>query len=54
MAWFLNKDTGITWEVTDADQLNRCKKDPTYEEVDEPKTEIVKKKRRVAPTQVGE
>ncbi|WP_436866628.1 hypothetical protein [Bacillus fungorum] len=54
MAWFLNKDTRVAWEVTDADHLKRCKSDPTYEEIDEPKTETTKKKRRSAPEQAGE
>ncbi|MDA2732938.1 hypothetical protein PDR34_24605 [Bacillus cereus] len=46
MPWFLNTNTGVTWEVTDADHVKRCKNDPIYEEVDEPKQEVVKKKRQ--------
>jgi hypothetical protein len=46
MPWFLNTNTDVTWEVTDADQIKHCKNDPAYEEVDEPKRETVKKKRQ--------
>ncbi|WP_179958078.1 hypothetical protein [Bacillus sp. BF9-10] len=45
MPWFLNTDTDVTWEVTDADHVKRCKNDPIYEEVDAPKPDTVKKKR---------
>ncbi|QWH63914.1 hypothetical protein EXW39_27820 (plasmid) [Bacillus mycoides] len=34
MPWFLNTNTDVTWEVTDADHIKRCKNDPVYEEAD--------------------
>ncbi|MBZ4223067.1 hypothetical protein LAE98_13440 [Bacillus wiedmannii] len=46
MPWFLNTDTDVTWEVTVVDHVKRCKNDPAYEEVDEPKQETIKKKRQ--------
>ncbi|MES5957576.1 hypothetical protein QCI42_30225 [Bacillus fungorum] len=46
MPWFLNTSTRVVWEVTDVDHVKRCKNDPIYEEVDEPKQEAVKKKRQ--------
>ncbi|MCU5085425.1 hypothetical protein OCA23_19005 [Bacillus cereus] len=53
MPWFLNTQTNVKWEVTDADHVKRCKNDPVYEEIDEPKPETAKKKRN-APTKTSE
>lgn len=35
--WFLNKQTGLKWEVTDLDSIARCQNDENYEEVEAPK-----------------
>ena len=35
--WFLNKTTGIKWNVVDKELINRLSKDDNYEEVKEVK-----------------
>ncbi|MBE0339535.1 hypothetical protein ABH892_003499 [Paenibacillus sp. RC254] len=35
--WFLNQETGCTWEVTDQELLLRLQVNDHYEQVDEPK-----------------
>ncbi|MBP1935098.1 hypothetical protein [Ammoniphilus resinae] len=37
--FFLNKDTGLIWEVVDADSIKRCQNDSNYEEVEKPRVE---------------
>lgn len=38
--WFLNKETGLKWEVTDEELINRLLKNGHYEEVKEDKVGI--------------
>ncbi|KAF6626349.1 hypothetical protein H6F38_24300 [Paenibacillus sp. EKM208P] len=35
--WFLNQETGCTWEVTDQELMLRLQANEHYEQVDEPK-----------------
>ncbi|MET3212133.1 UNVERIFIED_CONTAM: hypothetical protein ABIC26_005149 [Paenibacillus sp. PvR008] len=35
--WFLNQETGCTWEVTDQELMLRLQASGHYEQVDEPK-----------------
>lgn len=37
MAWYLNKETGIKWEVTDEELIKRLSQDVNYEIVEEKK-----------------
>lgn len=37
MTWFLNKETGIKWEVEDKELIKRLSKDENYEVVEEKK-----------------
>lgn len=37
MAWYLNKETGLKWEVTDKELIKRLSKDGNYEIVEEKK-----------------
>jgi hypothetical protein len=34
--WFLNKETGLSWEVTDQELIQRLQVNVNYEQVDEP------------------
>jgi hypothetical protein len=40
--WFLNKETGLTWEVTDQELVQRLQANKNFEQVDEPKKEASK------------
>lgn len=35
--WFLNKETGLKWEVTDEELIQRLKGNEQYEEIKETK-----------------
>lgn len=35
--WFLNKTTGLKWEVTDKELIKRLTKDEQYEKITAPK-----------------
>lgn len=35
--WFKNRKTGLTWHISDPDHIERLKKDPGYEPIEEPK-----------------
>lgn len=35
MAWYLNKGTGIKWEIIDEELLKRLSKDENYEIIEE-------------------
>lgn len=35
--WFLNKETGLKWEVTDEELIQRLKTNEHYEEIKETK-----------------
>ena len=37
MAWYLNKETGLKWEVTNEELVKRLSKDDNYELVEEKK-----------------
>ena len=41
MAWFLNKATGLKWEVIDGEIIKRISNDETYEKVEEKKEEKI-------------
>jgi hypothetical protein len=43
--WFLNKQTGVKWEITHQDTIERCKNDENYEEVKEVKETPKKSKK---------
>ncbi|MDY8025140.1 hypothetical protein [Paenibacillus polymyxa] len=40
--WFLNQETGCTWEVTDQELILRLQASGHYEQVEEPKQEEAK------------
>lgn len=42
--WFLNKTTGLKWEVTDKDLIKRLTKDEQYEKITAPKTNNIASK----------
>lgn len=41
VAWFLNKETGLKWEVIDDEIIKRISNDETYEKVEEKKEDKV-------------
>jgi hypothetical protein len=34
--WFLNKETGLIWDVSDIELMKRLEKNENYEQVEEP------------------
>jgi hypothetical protein len=40
--WFLNKETGCTWEVTDQVLIQRLQANASYKQVGDPKEEASK------------
>lgn len=42
--WFLNKTTGLKWEVTDKELIKRLTKDEQYEKITAPKATTTTKK----------
>lgn len=44
--WFLNKQTGVKWEITHQDTIERCKNDENYAEVKEEVKETPKKSKK--------
>ncbi|MGG1654361.1 hypothetical protein ACIFOE_25180 [Paenibacillus sp. NRS-1783] len=64
--WFLNQETGCTWEVTDQELLLRLQVNDHYEQVEEPqqdkteqelpltKVQVVKNMKRTEKAQVKE
>ncbi|WP_193394495.1 hypothetical protein [Paenibacillus sp. A3] len=43
--WFLNKETGLKWEVVDQELMLRLQGNANYEQVDDPKQETKQAKR---------
>lgn len=43
MAWYVNKETKLKWEVTDEELIKRLSKDENYELVEEKKTQAKSK-----------
>lgn len=43
--WFLNKETGLSWEVADQELIQRLQVNANYEKVDEPKPDAKSTKR---------
>lgn len=37
--WFLNKETGLKWDVADQELIQRLQGNSNYEQTDEPKKE---------------
>lgn len=35
--WFKNRKTGLIWHISVPDHIERLKKDPVYEPIEEPK-----------------
>jgi hypothetical protein len=59
--WFLNQETGCTWEVTDQELMLRLQANKNYEQVDEPhngepltKAQATKNMKRTEKGQVKE
>ncbi|MET3211336.1 UNVERIFIED_CONTAM: hypothetical protein ABIC26_004303 [Paenibacillus sp. PvR008] len=64
--WFLNQETGCTWEVTDQELVLRLQNSGQYEQVEEPqqnkteqevaqtKAQVVKNMKRTEKAQVKE
>ena len=42
--FFKNKESGLVWEVNDADQINRCENDENYVLVEPKKKEVKNEK----------
>ncbi len=42
MAWFLNKTTGLKWEITSEDVINRISKDENYKILQEEEEKDIK------------
>jgi hypothetical protein len=40
--WFLNKETGLTWEVADQELIQRLQLNASYKQVDEPEKGALK------------
>jgi hypothetical protein len=45
MMWFLNKETGLSWEVTDQELIQRLQANAHYKVIPEPKQEPKNAKR---------
>jgi hypothetical protein len=45
MMWFLNKETGLSWQVTDQTLIQRLQTNANYETIPEPKQETKNTKR---------
>jgi hypothetical protein len=43
--WFLNNETGLSWEVTDQELIQRLQVNTNYEVIQEPKQEAKNAKR---------
>lgn len=44
--WFLNKETGLKWEVENKDLIERLKSNETYEIIDEDSNEKITNKKQ--------
>ncbi|MGF7057191.1 hypothetical protein [Brassicibacter mesophilus] len=44
--WFLNKTTGLKWEITDKEMIKRLSKDDNYEEIKEKVDKKVKEEKK--------
>ncbi|ALP36043.1 hypothetical protein ASL14_07550 [Paenibacillus sp. IHB B 3084] len=49
--WFLNQETGCTWEVTDQELMLRLQSSGHYQQVEEPKPDETEKDESVTKTQ---
>ncbi|WP_425446669.1 hypothetical protein [Dethiothermospora halolimnae] len=45
MTWYLNKETGMKWEVTDEELIKRLSKDKNYEFIKTAKKNSTKSKK---------